>query len=69
MPTSWGFDGGYVDHADELGPFLNAVMDDEEMLMRFLFSGASTIETGNDNDDSDVGVLPEETHDSFYKGN
>lgn len=43
---------GHIDHGYELGEFLDAVLNDEDLLMRYLF-GDSTVYTGNDNQDSD----------------
>lgn len=60
---------GYVDHSNELGGFLDAIVSDEEKLLRFLFSDLSFIITGNDNDDSDVDINVSYEHDSYYKGN
>ena len=31
------FDNGYVDHADELNPFISAVLSDKDLLARYLF--------------------------------
>lgn len=42
---------GYIDHGYELVEFLDAVLNDEDLLMRYLF-GDSTVYTGNDNQDS-----------------
>lgn len=42
-------DDGYVDHADEVLEFVEAVLNDEEMLIRFLSEGL--VYTGNDNQD------------------
>jgi hypothetical protein len=44
-------DYGYIDHGYELGEFLDAVLNDEDLLMRYLF-GDSVVYTGNDNQDS-----------------
>lgn len=44
-------DNGYVDHAGETRDFINAVLSDDDMLMRCLF-GNSMVYTGNDNQDS-----------------
>lgn len=41
---------GYIDHSYELGDFINAVLNDEDMLLRYLF-GNSFVYTGNDNQD------------------
>lgn len=43
---------GHIDHGYELGEFLNAVLNDEDLLMRYLF-GDSCVYTGNDNQESD----------------
>lgn len=43
-------DDGYVDHAHEAREFVEAVLNDEYMLIRFLSEGA--VYTGNDNEDS-----------------
>lgn len=45
-------DYGYVDHSSETREFINAVLSDEDMLMRCLF-GNSCVYTGNDNQDDD----------------
>lgn len=42
---------GYIDHAYELGDFIFDVLNDEDLLMRYLF-GNSTVYTGNDNQDN-----------------
>jgi hypothetical protein len=61
--------GGHVDHSDELSDFLNAVCNDENKLMNFLFSDLSFILTGNDNDDTDVDINVSYAHDEYFKGN
>ena len=43
---------GYIDHSYELGEFLDTILSDEDLLMRYLF-GDSTVYTGNDNQDDD----------------
>ena len=43
---------GYVDHSYELREFLNTVLSNEDLLMRYLF-GDSSVYTGNDNQDQD----------------
>ena len=40
-------DDGYVDHADEVLEFVESVLNDEDMLIRFLSEGL--VYTGNDN--------------------
>lgn len=63
-------DNGYVDHSDQLGPFLAHVMSSKENLYQFLFSPLSYILTGNDNDEySDISIDESYPHDKFYKGN
>ena len=41
---------GYIDHGAECTEFVEAVLNDEDMLMRYLF-GNSFVYTGNDNQD------------------
>ena len=41
---------GYIDHSYELGEFLDTILNDEDLLMRYLF-GDSFVYTGNDNQD------------------
>lgn len=65
----YGKNTGYVDHSNEMADFLNAVCEDEEKLMRYLFSDLSFIITGNDNDDEDVDINVSYAHDEYYKGN
>jgi hypothetical protein len=43
-------DHGYVDHSHDTRDFINAVLSDDDMLMRCLF-GNSCVYTGNDNQD------------------
>jgi hypothetical protein len=61
--------GGYVDHAGCLAPFLTAILESEERLLSFLFSDLSFIITGNDNDDCDVDINVKYPYEEFYKGN
>ena len=42
---------GYIDHGYELREFLDTILSNEDLLMRYLF-GDSTVYTGNDNQDS-----------------
>ena len=46
----WEFwnNGGSVDHAEELVPFINEILEDDDKLKRFLFDPRSCIYTGND---------------------
>lgn len=42
---------GYIDHGYELADWVNRILNDEKLLINFLFDNDSVIETGNDNDD------------------
>lgn len=42
---------GYIDHGYELGDWVDRILNDEKLLINFLFNNDSVIETGNDNDD------------------
>ena len=57
IDTEYGYkiEGGYyyIDHGYEVGDFIREVVNDESLLMNFLFCEDSFIETGNDNDDTD----------------
>lgn len=44
----WG-----IDHSGETIDFINAVLEDEDLLLRCLFSDDSVVYTGNDNCDSE----------------
>lgn len=41
----------YVDHGYENRDLVETLANNEELLMNYLFSSASTVETGNDNED------------------
>ena len=58
----------YIDHSEELGEFLT-ICEDEDMIMRYLFSSESFIITGNDNDEEDVDIRVGYPHEEYYKGN
>ena len=60
---------GYVDHASEMEELLDAVLNDEETLKRYLFSSDSFILTGNDNCDDDIEIKVDYPYDEYYKGN
>ena len=63
---------GYMDHANELNGFLDAIVANKDMMMRYLFSPYSFILTGSDNDYSfviDNKEVMEYASDFFYKGN
>jgi len=59
---------GYIDHSGEIYDFLD-ICNDEDKIMRFLFSSESFILTGNDNADSDVEINVDYDHEEYYKGN
>lgn len=66
-----GFSVGYIDNVFETRDFVNAVMNNENRLLRYLF-GESKIITGNDNSDTFDDYM--ESHDFsdydvYYKGN
>lgn len=44
------YNSGYIDHACEARDFVDAVLNDEDMLLRYLSSGV--VYTGNDNQDT-----------------
>ena len=60
---------GYVDHASELEEMVDALLQDDEMLKRYLFSDDSFILTGNDNEDGYQNIKVNYEYDEFYKGN
>lgn len=63
---------GYVDHTEDLPPFIEYVLESKEHLISFLFDSNSCICTGNDNDDEDICfvTMPEGKQAvEFYKGN
>lgn len=60
---------GYVDHATEMEEMVNALLSNEEMLKRYLFSEDSFILTGNDNSERYQTINVNYEYDKFYKGN
>lgn len=70
-------DNGGIDHVDECQEFVDTLMNDGEMLARFLLDDRSFIVTGNDNcDDIDREWMKKKeekantyAHMTFYKGN
>lgn len=42
---------GYIDHGNELKEWINTILNDETLLINFLFDNSSVIETGNDNEE------------------
>lgn len=78
----WGFTHGYVDHYLGAKKFLDAVLENDNLLLKFLFDNNSKIITGNDNGDTffdymDSHGFVEDGYDYshpdyekvFYKGN
>lgn len=43
------FDSGYIDHGYELESFIEELLDNEDLLLRCLFSSGSVVYTGHDN--------------------
>ena len=69
--SDWEFwnNGGSVDHAEELVPFINEILEDDDKLKRFLFDPRSCIYTGNDNgcdDDDDCYVAYVDENGEYY---
>lgn len=70
-------DNGNIDHVDECQEFVDTLMNDGEMLARFLLDDRSFVITGNDNcDDIDREWMENKekkadsyAHTTFYKGN
>lgn len=70
-------DNGNIDHVDECQEFVDTLMNDGEMLARFLLDDRSFVVTGNDNcDDIDREWMEQKEakataykHIVFYKGN
>lgn len=64
---------GYVDHPQDLIYFIDDVCNDENKLMKYLFSSQSCVITANDNSDNYGRFLDENTpeyeHDLYEKGN
>ena len=63
---------GYVDHDYNCADFVNTIMDDPDMLVRFLFNDDSFVHTGNDNSEMEWLDEVKNTwypHDLFVKGN
>ena len=60
----------YVDSGDENVGLVKQLCENEELLMNYLFSDGSFVETGNDNEDRDF-TQPHPKYEllSYYKGN
>ena len=61
--TKWG--NGYIDHGGETIDFVEAVLEDEQKLLSYLF-GDSFVVTGNDNGDSFTDYMYEDNGDYNY---
>lgn len=42
---------GYIDHGNGLKEWINTILNDDALLINFLFDNSSVIETGNDNEE------------------
>lgn len=68
------YHSGYIDHSVCLYDWIVDLLNDEDKLMRYLFSNDSVVITGNDNSDNELmgEVLkdkPDSKYDIYYKGN
>lgn len=60
----------YVDHGDGNNELVKALCENEDLLMNYLFSNGSYVETSNDNDDYPIlGKEPKNVMLDYYKGN
>lgn len=60
----------YVDHGYENKDLVKELITNEELLMNYLFSENSSVETGNDNDDTEfTAEQPKNILFDYYKGN
>ena len=65
-------DNGYIDHDEDCADFVNTLMNDADMFVRFLFNDDSFVHTGNDNSEMEWFDEVRSTwypHDMFVKGN
>lgn len=63
---------GGIDHYDDLKPFIDAIMSDENLFKCAMFNSASQVETGNDNvyeDEEIPSPIVGERWYSYEKGN
>lgn len=71
--NEYGLDNGYIDHDYEAVDFVDALLADADMLIRYLFSEDSFVVTSNDNewDDSFIenATNVHYPHTEFVKGN
>ena len=61
----------YIDHSYEMGDFVDTILNDETLLMNYLFSPESFIATGNDNcnEELNVDTCAKNILMEYYKGN
>lgn len=59
----------YVDHAGEMGEFLEAILSRSNLLKNYLFSDKSFVLGGNDNSDGYPEINVEYPHMEYFKGN
>lgn len=71
--NTYYLDNGYIDHDYECAEFVDALMNDSDMLVRFLFNDDSFVHTGNDNSEmewlDDILAMTYPPHDTFIKEN
>lgn len=65
----YGWLDGYVDHAEELKDFVDAIFRSPKLLYKYLFSDYSYVQKGNDNSYYDVDINEDYDHKEFYKWN
>lgn len=73
-PNSGRFwEEGYVDHSVDAKEFVDTMLDNPDMFIRFLFNDDSFVHTGNDNSEmewfDDIQAMTYPPHDLFVKGN
>lgn len=61
------YDGGYIDHGGETREFVDAVLDDKDLLIKYLF-GDSFVVTGNDNGDGFSDYMYKDDSSYWYDG-
>jgi hypothetical protein len=60
----------YVDHAYDNIELIKKLISDEDLLMNYLFSTGSSVETGNDNDETEfIAGTPKNVLYEYEKGN
>lgn len=67
----FNIDNGYVDHSNGMYELINILLEDKNLLKRYLFDRDSFIATGNDNDDEKIidEEIIKQTHSIYWKGN